>query len=89
MSPETRYLVLKLSGMVRSVESGDLTLHITFHMKQYPEGKEANKNNGLLLFLIILLQFKESTREEGKTAFVGLFRKMAKADIFIHTVLTT
>ncbi|XP_073452862.1 muellerian-inhibiting factor [Aquarana catesbeiana] len=38
MSPETRYLVLKLSGMVRSVESGDLTLHISFHMKQYPEG---------------------------------------------------
>ncbi|XP_018428749.1 PREDICTED: muellerian-inhibiting factor [Nanorana parkeri] len=38
MSPETRYLVLKLSGTVKSVESGDLKLHISFHMKQYPEG---------------------------------------------------
>ncbi|XP_072263182.1 muellerian-inhibiting factor [Pyxicephalus adspersus] len=38
MSPETRYLVLKPSGTVKSVESGDLKLHISFHVKQYPEG---------------------------------------------------
>lgn len=54
-------------------------------MKQYPEGKEANKNNGLLLFLKILLQIKESRWEGGKTVFAGLFLKMARADIFIPT----
>ncbi|XP_068090065.1 muellerian-inhibiting factor [Hyperolius riggenbachi] len=38
MSSETRYLVLKLSGTVKSVETGDLNLHLSFHMKQHPEG---------------------------------------------------
>ncbi|KAM9330593.1 muellerian-inhibiting factor [Gastrophryne carolinensis] len=38
MSLETRYLVLKLKGTVKSAESGNLKLHLSFQIKLHPAG---------------------------------------------------
>ncbi|XP_075046075.1 muellerian-inhibiting factor [Mixophyes fleayi] len=37
-SLETRYLVVRLSGTVRTIEPGDLRFHASFHIKHYSDG---------------------------------------------------